>query len=199
MATVGRALHEAQVELDDVGRQEGHHRQRARVGPDVVKRDGAAQRALELDSPQQLGGLAGQRALGDLQDHLEVALGGRVERAEVVGPVAPGVGLDVHEQAQGSAQAAAQRGPERRRLAGPVELGDAPGLARGGEHRVRPLQRRALRAAGQRLVADDRARAQADDGLEQRAQRAHVDRQGRPVDGRLHSGRRSLRIAQHGP
>ena len=49
-------LHEAQVELDHVRLEEGHQRERARVGADVVDRDRAARRAQALRSRrEQLG------------------------------------------------------------------------------------------------------------------------------------------------
>ena len=52
---VGAALDEREVELDDLGREQRHHRQRVGVGADVVERDRDAHRAHVGDVRQQRG------------------------------------------------------------------------------------------------------------------------------------------------
>ena len=66
-------LDEPQVELDDLGPDEGHQRERAVVGADVVQRDRQAEGAQRLDAGEHLGGTVGQGALGELEDDVELA------------------------------------------------------------------------------------------------------------------------------
>jgi hypothetical protein len=51
-----RVLGQAQIQLDHVGAQEGHQRQRAAVHAYIVQGDADALRAQALDGRQQVGG-----------------------------------------------------------------------------------------------------------------------------------------------
>ena len=62
-----------------------------------------------------------------------------------------------------------------RGAAGPVELRDRAGPARGREQQVRALQRRALGPAGERLVGDDLLGVEVDDRLVDGADQALVE------------------------
>jgi hypothetical protein len=166
-----------QVDLEHVGREHSHHRQRALGRADVVERHRAAQRAQVGDAPEQRGGPARERALGDLDgdDHLRGRA--RVQAAQVERQERRRVGLDVEEQHARRAQAGGDGRVQRAALAQPVELVEAPGVARRGEQRRRGLERAARRAAGERLVADRAAGREVDHRLEadlDRAKREHV-------------------------
>ena len=148
-----------QVELDHVGIEHRHQRERARVGADVVERDAPAEPAQLRERAQQRLRALGQRALGDLHDEREAG-------ARRVGQVVlerARVGVD--EQAERRAEAALDRAGQRGLAARAVELGDAALLARGGEQRLGRGEPVPAAAAGQRLVADDAAVAQVEDRL----------------------------------
>ena len=152
-------VEQAQVELDHVGIEDRHQRQRARVGADVVERDAPAEPAQLGERPQQRLRALGQRALGDLHDEREAG----ARRAGQVVLERARVGVD--EQAERRAEPALDRAGQRGLAAGAVELGDAPVLAGGGEQRFGRGEPVAPAAAGERLVADDAAVAQVEDRL----------------------------------
>lgn len=60
--------HEMHVQLDDLGRHEGQEGQRAGVGAHVVQGDGRPLPAQGHHRLEELGGLEGELALGDLED-----------------------------------------------------------------------------------------------------------------------------------
>jgi hypothetical protein len=162
----GAGLHEAQVELDDVGAQDREQRERAGIGADVVKCDATARGAQALDDPQQLCWAAGQVALGELGHDDELAQRPADEPLVALGHAVPDrPGLDVHEERGRRAQACLQRPAHGGGAAGPVQVDDPPGSRRGAEQLGRHRQRRALGAAGERLVSDDRAGVEVDDRL----------------------------------
>ena len=68
----GVLLDEPQVELDDLGGDERHQRERAAVGADVVEGDRHAGPAQGVDAGEHLGGAVGQRALGELEHDVEL-------------------------------------------------------------------------------------------------------------------------------
>ena len=66
-------LDEPQVELDHIGAQQRHERERAHVGAHVVERDAPAERSHARHLAEQLGGASGERALGDLDEGPQLA------------------------------------------------------------------------------------------------------------------------------
>jgi len=161
-----RGLHEPQVELDDVGLEERHERERAAVGADVVERDRAAELAQALHGSEHVGRAVGERALRELDDEPE-----RVRRLREQRAVAVGDGhreqarLGVDEQRPRPPQPGGERAAQRGGAARPLEVGEPAVRPRGAEQPVRELERRAGRAARERLVADDRAGLEVDDRL----------------------------------
>jgi hypothetical protein len=112
----GRArplLDEPHVELEHLGRHERHQRERAAVGADVVEGDRAAQLAHPGHPGEHLGRPVGQRALRELQHHVERFVGPREQRRAPVG----------------------DRRVEQRRL----DVDEQAGLQVGGEQQVRAL------------------------------------------------------------
>ena len=154
ISTLGLLLHEAQVELDDVRAQQRHQRERAGVGADVVERDPPAARAHRLDRGEQVGGPFGQRALGYLDDDVELVGGARPVGVQVIWRLgAKRARLDVDEEGAAAADGRLERAARGGGAAFPVEMDQAAGLRGGGEQAVGALERRALWAAGQRLPA----------------------------------------------
>ena len=164
----GQLLREPQVQLDHLGAQQRHERQRRRVGADVVERDPPAEPADPLDGAQQLGRTCGERALGDLDDDAQLARGALGDREQVV--ERRGVehlGLDVDEQRQRRQQT--RPTAPRKAAMRHASSSSASGRRAGGrEQLVGPLER-ARGPAGERLVADDRAGVEVDDRLEHAA------------------------------
>ena len=121
--------------------------------------------------PSSAPGTARERALGELDrdDHLRGRLG--VQGAQVERQEARRVGLDVDEQDRRGAQPGAHGGAQGAALAQPVELVEAPRVARRVEQRAGRLELRPDRAARERLEADGALGHEVDDGLE-----ADVDR-----------------------
>ena len=156
-----RALaQQPQVELDHVGIQHGHQRQRARVRADVVERDAPAHRPQLGQRAQQRLRALGQRALGDLHDERE---GGPARRPGRSPSSAPASALTNSEN--GALRPAAQRAFERRLAARAVQLVDASLGACGREQGLRRCRAVVAAPAGQGLVADDAALAQVHDRL----------------------------------
>jgi hypothetical protein len=165
-------LDHAHVELDDVGAQEGHQRQRAWIVAHVVERDAPGQVADGRRGLHELGGAVEQRALRDLDDAAQIARGlhpGLVMRGGLRALHELGLGVEEHRQRRGHPR---QRRPGQRRVAaGLVELAEAPRLAHLGQERQGRLEGRAGGAPGQGLEPDRRARGEVDDGLEDGADR----------------------------
>ena len=67
----GAVVQQFQVELDHVGAQERDQGERARVGADVVEGDPGAAPAQVLGQRDQVGGVVGEGALGQLDDQRE--------------------------------------------------------------------------------------------------------------------------------
>ena len=166
MAGPGALLHQPQVQLDDVGRQQREEGQRHRVGADVVDGDAPAEGAHALDGAQQLRRPGGEGPLGDLQDQPQLPgrVGGDGEQV-VQRRAVQHLGLHVHEHRQRGQQALRDGAAEGGGTADLVQLGQPTGLAGGGEQQVGPLQR-ALGAAGERLVGDHPSGVELDDRLE---------------------------------
>ena len=159
-------LHEAQVELDHIGREEGHQRERARVCADIVERNPDAALSQALDGGEHLGGTIGQRTLGELGEHGE-ALERLVEqRRDVLGALgAQQTRLDVDEQRLTAREAGVDAALQRGALALPLDLTLEAGDTSGLEQQVGALETRAARAARERLVADGLARVEVDERL----------------------------------
>ena len=68
-------LYETQIEFDHVRGDERHQRERAPVSADVIERDPESESAQSLDAGEHLGRTIGQCALGEFDDHVELALG----------------------------------------------------------------------------------------------------------------------------
>jgi hypothetical protein len=158
-------LDQAQVELDDVGPEQGHEGQRQGVRADVVQGHPPAQVAHPRHRAQQVGGALRQGALGDLQDDLQVA-GRDLGKCQQVdqGRAVEHLGLHVHEQRQRRDQPVLARAGEGGFAAGPVELGQAALRAGSGEQGVRALPH-ALGPTSQGLVGHDAARGELHDRL----------------------------------
>ena len=168
-------LDQGHVELDHVGREERHQRERALVDADVVERDPAAALAQPRDGGEHLGRAVGERALGELDDHAQApgAQVGLVGQRRVVAQ--HGGGLDVDEQRERRRQLRGERALDGGAAARAVELGDEPELVGGAEQRARGLQRRALRPAGERLVGDGDPGVEVDDRLVERTHAAAAE------------------------
>jgi len=147
--------YQPQVELDHVGAQQRHQRQRPVVGADVVERDPDACTAQVADRANQGRRLGGERALGDLDDRLD-AFGQQARSAlDLLGAAGiQGLGLHVDEQRRAATEVMTGRFLEGREAALGVELGEQALLTGGGEQEVGPLEWRAGGPADQRLVAD---------------------------------------------
>ena len=163
----GAVAEQAQVELDHVGVEDRHQRERARVAADVVERDPPAGRAQPGQRAQHRLRPLDQRPLGDLDD--ERRPGGRevgrvvVERARV----------GVEEQRERGTEPVLGGRAQRGVAGGEIERQQAVLAAGGGQQR---LGAAVLGVAQQRLVAADRAVAQVDDRLEDRPQVQTLDR-----------------------
>jgi hypothetical protein len=118
---------------------------------------------------EQVGRAGGQRALGDLDDDVEVLAGPVPLLGQVLGARhGQRVGLDVDEQGP-RAREPGRGGPAQRGgAARPVEVAQAPARPGGAEELVGPGDGGALGPAGERLVRDDLARLEVDDRLEHR-------------------------------
>jgi hypothetical protein len=202
----GRArtlLHQAQVELDDVGSEQREEGERHRVGAHVVDGDPPAQRPDPLDGAQQLGRACGEGPLGDLDDDAQV-LGCAVGDGQqlVQRSAVEDLGLDVDEDGQRGQQILLDRPLEGGGAADLVELGQPAGRARGGEQQVRALQP-ALRATRQGLVGDDAARVELDDRLVHAAHTAgsqrFVERARREIRRDVHTPPSAVRIGGVSP
>lgn len=159
-------LHEPQVELDHLGADEGHQRERPAVGPDIVERDGEALLAQTVDSADHVGRAVSQRSLGELDDDVQLALGAEHEGRRVRRRRRRDHRrLDVDEERRRWAQAAIERTLDRRDAAGPFELDGQAGLGGSGEQAVRAFELGSLGPARQSLVGNDLARLQVDDRL----------------------------------
>jgi hypothetical protein len=155
--------------LTTSGPQERQQGERAPVRADVVEGDPPAPGAHPLDEREQLGGLRGDRALGDLVDDPQPVAGKAedglvLRRALAVGDL----GLHVDEQGGRGPDPRVERAAEGGRAARPVELAEDVVLAGGREEQVRPREG-ALRAAGEGLERDGLARVEQDDRLVDRA------------------------------
>ena len=164
----GPRLDEAEVELHDVGLEQGHEGERASIGPDVVQGDAEAARPHRPDRPEELRRPRGELALRDLDDDVQPlggALpdggGGLARRSRQRG------GLDVQEEGERTAQPTIERCSERCLAARPVEIVQPPRHPGGGEEHVRPLEG-TRRPAYERLVADHPPALELDDRLEDR-------------------------------
>jgi hypothetical protein len=170
-AVLGRALREQpQVELDHVGVEHRHQRERARVRADIVERDAPARRAQPRERVQHRLGARDQRLFRELDEQREAgrrALGrDAVERR----------GVGVEEERERRVEPRPLRGRERRVARREVERQNAVLPPRRREQLLRRVQPAAGAAgAHQRLVADDSALAKLDDRLENRAQIQLVD------------------------
>jgi hypothetical protein len=92
----GPALEQAHVQLDRVGADERQHGQAGRGGADVVEGHAPAGLAGLGDGGQQPGRVAGDRPLGHLDDHPQLAPAQLDGRSEIVGAGhAEGDGLGV--------------------------------------------------------------------------------------------------------
>ena len=170
------ALHQAQVELDDVGRNERQQGEGARVCPDVVERDAPSPLSRRRDGVKDVRGPGRQRALGDLEHDPQPAgrppldLGVACRRRQP-----EGLGLDVHEQPRPLVEAHVERPLERGDTAGPVELGGAALAARSVEQHRRRLEDGSCRTPGEGLERHGLHRVEIDDRLVHAAQRARGD------------------------
>lgn len=180
-------MDERQIQLDHVGAQQRHERQRAGVGADVVERDAPAARARRLDGRQQLRQAVGQRPLGQLDHAAEVA--SQLRQA----PEAAGVGLGVDEQGQRALDGQPRGGRHGGGPARRIELTEATRGARGPEQLIRMLEWRSEGPARQGLKADDVARLQIHERLEDRAQ----ETSGEDVGERREATRRRIQPLGH--
>jgi hypothetical protein len=146
-----------EVELDHVGIQERHDRERAAVGAHVVERDAPPALAQAGERAQHDVGLLGERALGDLH-HEGRAAQGRIGDVEL-----QGARVRVQEQGEGRAERGLAGLLERGGAARAIDLREPAVLARGREQRA---GRGAVRRPRERLVADHGPVAQVDDRLE---------------------------------
>ena len=123
--------------LIDVGREEGHQRERALVDADVVERDPAAALAQPRDGGEHLGRAIGERALGDLDDDAQAPGQQRGPRGSAGVVAQHGAGLDVDEQGLRRLQPRGERALDGGAATGAIELGHeagsraAPNSARG--------------------------------------------------------------------
>ncbi len=165
------------AELEEVGADLGHVLERGEAGAGVVDGD---QRAAGDPRPQplaQLGDVLDGVLLGELDHQPGGQLGGELHQAGM----AERVGRDVDEQqaAGGRRAGLADGGP-----AGDLEVVADAEAAGGGERHVRRERDQAGRGgeAGEALVADRLEVAQADDRLEDGADRAGLEQLAELVD-----------------
>ena len=130
-------LDQRHVELDDVGREERHERERALVDADVVERDPAAALAQPGDGGEHLRGAVGERALGELDDDAQAPGEQLVLVAERHVVAQHGGGLDVDEQRQRRRQLRRERALDGGGAAGAVELVDDAERVRRAEQLAR--------------------------------------------------------------
>jgi hypothetical protein len=168
----GVRLHEAQVELDHLGGEEGHEGERPAVRADVVQGDGTAELPQPGHGGEDVPGAVGERALRELEDDVELA---HPLLQDPLGPLGrrrlDHARLHVEEEAERLGQPRLERAADGRHAAAPLELDEPARLARGGEEPVRALEGRALGAPRERLEGDDEAGVDVNDGLVDAAQR----------------------------
>ena len=102
IAGVGFSWTSRRSSLITSGRDEGHQRERAVVGADVVEGDREAEPAQGVDAGEHLGGAVGQRALGELEHDVELRPRAPAARRRARDRRVEQRRLDVDEQASGA-------------------------------------------------------------------------------------------------
>jgi hypothetical protein len=159
-------LDQAQVELDDVGPQDGHQRERARVRADIVERDAPAVRARTLNRRQQLRKPVGQGPLREL-DHAPHPAP-KLRKGTEAGLIR----LGIHEQRQRRLDGIGPRAGDRRTLTRRVKLRQTPFGPGRCEELIGAFEASALGSACQSLESEHEHDAclQVDDRLVHRTE-----------------------------
>ena len=174
IAGPGPLLHQAQVELDDVGAQQRHEgqRHRRRRRRRRARCPSRASRTRSTVRSSSAGRAASARSVISRTTRSSPGAPSAMRQQVVERGGVEHLGLDVDEHGQRRQQALLDRAAEGRGAAEPRRARPAGPAARAAANSRSGRSQRALRAAGQRLVGDHAPGVELDDRLEHAAHAA---------------------------